>query len=518
MQQSLHKTSLWSHEWSASAGLRDSRHLLFWLIGIAFIARVGFVFLVNAYNDDAYITFRYARNVITGSGFAYNAGEAVFGASSPLYVLIWAVVGSVVSFASVPFLAQWFGCLSLFGFVALLWDEIPFSTPVKLVVSIGLLSYPRIFYSSIGGMEECFILLIMGLSYSTYRRQSAIGLGISLAILFLCKIDTLIWIVCLLAVIVLAEKRAPWKSLLVALLFSLPWIIYAVLKFGSVIPHTVEAKQIAYSHEPGLPFVDAVLFTVPDAYRNNPYVVLLFGVAVYGILVFTLVRAVKSKSFSFLVFPVYCLVYTLVLLLSGTSLGLWERWTVPHWGMFLVSSGYFVEWMVSRFHVDETIIGKPWYAPAVLSLLLVCLTASFLYPYRASPDPESSREVGVWLRNNAQSQESVMLEPIGFIGYLSNLRVHDFIGLITPEVTSARQQTPGSNRWFTRYLKQHEPSFVVFRSSEVKNNQFMSGGCGDGIFLAEEADWFNAHYILTYQTKRGEVTEELRIYKRAVME
>src|SRR5215210_2075718 len=38
--------------------------------------------------DDAYITFRYARNLAAGMGFVYNPGEAVLGTTTPGYTLL----------------------------------------------------------------------------------------------------------------------------------------------------------------------------------------------------------------------------------------------------------------------------------------------------------------------------------------------------------------------------------------------------------------------------------------------
>ncbi|HEC35405.1 MAG TPA: hypothetical protein ENI39_02600, partial [Anaerolineae bacterium] len=38
--------------------------------------------------DDAYITFRYARNLVEGRGFVYNLGERVLGTTTPLYTLL----------------------------------------------------------------------------------------------------------------------------------------------------------------------------------------------------------------------------------------------------------------------------------------------------------------------------------------------------------------------------------------------------------------------------------------------
>ena len=38
--------------------------------------------------DDAYITYRYVQNAMAGRGLVYNAGERVFGSSSPLYTVV----------------------------------------------------------------------------------------------------------------------------------------------------------------------------------------------------------------------------------------------------------------------------------------------------------------------------------------------------------------------------------------------------------------------------------------------
>jgi arabinofuranosyltransferase len=38
--------------------------------------------------DDAYITFRYARNLAEGSGFVYNPGQLALGITTSLYTLL----------------------------------------------------------------------------------------------------------------------------------------------------------------------------------------------------------------------------------------------------------------------------------------------------------------------------------------------------------------------------------------------------------------------------------------------
>src|SRR5262245_17826301 len=46
-------------------------------------------------SEDAYITFRYARNLALGLGLTYNPGERVMGFSSPLWT-VWSAAGHAV--------------------------------------------------------------------------------------------------------------------------------------------------------------------------------------------------------------------------------------------------------------------------------------------------------------------------------------------------------------------------------------------------------------------------------------
>ena len=40
--------------------------------------------------DDAFITFRYARNIVEGNGSVYNPGTRTLGTTTPLYTLLMA--------------------------------------------------------------------------------------------------------------------------------------------------------------------------------------------------------------------------------------------------------------------------------------------------------------------------------------------------------------------------------------------------------------------------------------------
>jgi hypothetical protein len=52
--------------------------------------------------DDAYITYRYARNIASGVGFVYNAGERVLGTTTPAYTLLMALLSKLAGVYDYP--------------------------------------------------------------------------------------------------------------------------------------------------------------------------------------------------------------------------------------------------------------------------------------------------------------------------------------------------------------------------------------------------------------------------------
>ena len=46
--------------------------------------------------DDAFITFRYSRNLLEGNGFVYNVGNRVLGTTTPLFTILMATIGGIL--------------------------------------------------------------------------------------------------------------------------------------------------------------------------------------------------------------------------------------------------------------------------------------------------------------------------------------------------------------------------------------------------------------------------------------
>jgi hypothetical protein len=270
--------------------------------------------------DDSYITFRYARNILAGNGFAYNPGEHVLGTTTPLYTLLLASLAAFSGGDDAPFpliallvnaLADSVTCLLLIDLgrrlgsiraglgAALVWAIAPFSVTF-----------------AIGGLETSVYVLLLTATVHAHLRTRRIQAALCAALALLTRPDALI----LLGPLVLDRLWQLWrqgsrgaatksiareqesggipnlpnyqstnspiplsptpllKELLAFALPTLAWIIFAAATFGSPIPHSIAAKSLAYR----LP-ADAAFIRLLQHYTTPFLGHLTFGIAWIGI-------------------------------------------------------------------------------------------------------------------------------------------------------------------------------------------------------------------------------------------
>ena len=240
------------------------RTLTFKLVAFAGLQFLFWLRLHQPYNtvDDAYITFRYARNLIHGVGFVYNPGERVLGSTTPAYAMLLALTSRASGLADFPRLAL---------FVNLLCDALSFSLLLRLVARlsgrrwVGLIAAwllalnARLIDFSTGGMESSLnvlmILLTLGLMIEGRTSWAALTAGLAVLIrpdgLTLAAAFFL-----LLGVEALRRahgrldfKQLPWVEVGLFTAVVVPWLIFATLYFGQPIPQSVLAKAEVYRLE-----------------------------------------------------------------------------------------------------------------------------------------------------------------------------------------------------------------------------------------------------------------------------
>ncbi len=229
--------------------------------------------------DDSYITYRYARNILEGSGFVYNPGERVLGTTTPLYTAVMVAGAGILQpmgFNSsevfpilsliINALADALTCLLLLRLgrrlgmpyagvgAALVWSIAPFSVTF-----------------AIGGLEtSVYVLLLLGVAYAHLSDRHILTAGLA-ALAFLTRPDALI----LIGPLGIDRAWQLWQAFrqpstigkppfalsrltLEALAFlgpALSWLAFAWIYFGSPLPHSIAAKTLAYRLGPEAGFV-----------------------------------------------------------------------------------------------------------------------------------------------------------------------------------------------------------------------------------------------------------------------
>ena len=150
--------------------------LVLWLALLGWLASVGWFI-----TDDAFISFRYVRNLLDGHGLVFNPGEYVEGYTNFLWVLELAAIWRVLGIRPED-VAQWLSVIYTVGTIAvMLWwvARMPFLRHRGLVawMALGLIGSSATFavWTSGGGLETrqfTFFTLVAVVCLSVYGTNS----------------------------------------------------------------------------------------------------------------------------------------------------------------------------------------------------------------------------------------------------------------------------------------------------------------------------------------------------------
>lgn len=79
---------------TANSILNDNRKIDPWVVTIistALLIRLVWIVYTNYTEEDAFITFRFARQLAKGNGFVFNVGEPIYGTTTPLLTLLLSI-------------------------------------------------------------------------------------------------------------------------------------------------------------------------------------------------------------------------------------------------------------------------------------------------------------------------------------------------------------------------------------------------------------------------------------------
>ncbi len=402
--------------------------------------------------DDAYITFRYAQNLISGAGFVYNSGEHVLGTTTPLYTLLLSLVSIPFGAASAPFPLIALALNALFG-AASCWFLLRIGNrlgyPIGgLIAALVWAIAPMSVTFDIGGMEtSLFVLLILATFYFYYSQRPTTG-ALMASLCLLTRPDGLLFI----APLAIERARQVWVSKhkrtmppirwAEGVAFLLPlavWTAFASLYFGNPLPASVGAKLAAYHLPPNAalirllqhfatPFLGQLTFGntwIPIGLVLFPF---LFGLGALTVLrrrsdlwpVFAApwVYLIAFSVFNPLIFRWYLApplpFYILGIALGMERLGLDLRTHLVPLGMGLAAAALTLHgWVLHPSH------GPDLPAPDMAYIQLELL-------YQEAADD---------LKGRVLPGETIAAGDIGALGYYTGARMLDTIGLVSPDAS-----------------------------------------------------------------------------------
>ncbi len=403
--------------------------------------------------DDAFITFRYARNLLAGAGFVFNPGEQVLGTTTPLYTFLMAGLGAFAGGVQANFpliallvnaAADALTCLLLWRLGRLLGSEW-----AGLAAGLAWAVAPFSVTFAIGGLEtSLYVLLITACAYC-YLQKRWLATGLCAAGAFLTRVDAVIFLGPL-ALFWLyrawrKQDELPLRAILGASLPVIAWFTFSLLYFGSPFPHSVQAKLVAYHLEPNASLIRLLQHYATPFMQVDwiaPAISIAVGLVLFPFLALIGVRSalrVEPRSLPWLVYP---WIYFLAFAIPNPLIFRWYL-TPPLPALFLL---IFLGLAQLIHQIKWTVWLRRTAQVALIALPLVTLMSDWRIqadhgPARPAPDmayiqlellyAQAADDVQPYLKPGAV----LAAGDVGVLGYETQARILDLVGLNSPQVS-----------------------------------------------------------------------------------
>lgn len=221
------------------------------LIGAAALAAPTTYARLAGAEDDAFITYRYARNIAAGQGFCFNPGERVLGTTTPLFTLLLAL--SALCRCPLPLAGALLGLASLLAAAILVYllFRRRFSGRPALAAALLFLLFP-FFYRVLGMETHLLVALVLAALYAHEQGHTAAA-GLFLGLATLVRIESVLLApLPLVVLLVRRQKEAIVRGATAFLAVVLPWFVFSWYYFGALLPNTFFVKAAAGGPGSGL--------------------------------------------------------------------------------------------------------------------------------------------------------------------------------------------------------------------------------------------------------------------------
>ena len=455
--------------------------------------------------DDAFITYRYARNLARGLGMVYNPGaawEPILGTTTPGYTVLLAGFHALGLPMIGTSLAINFLCDAISAVVLIqLLDRRYVSS---LLAVMAFIAIPQIARVSAGGMEQPAVVLcaLLAVRFATDGRMIAAGVASGLA----CTLRP----ECVLLVLTLAVYTIWKRASLVR--FVIPIAIIGAISagaltwyFGSPISQSVVAKAATHSGEQhkGFSRIPDILAQAFGA--SQPMRMLLVLVVIGGL---TMLWR-RSKLLPFAMFA--SSIVAAYLIVQPKTWG-WYFYA-PHvaWVAWLgMGSEQIARWIgFAKLRLVPSEGVRLWTLAGCAASLAAVAIFPMIRADKVTPLVYERFEQWAKEARTSERQPTILASDIGAIGWYTNARILDSMGLVWPEALSEPRQVDQIRKYLPDYaiLVVRRNRLEPFRLNDLalaakyrpirRFNEFNKTGL-DKLEpnIAELPDWWEQDYII----------------------
>jgi len=397
--------------------------------------------------DDAYINYEYVSNFVAGHGLVFNEGERIWAYTSPLQILLLAVpvwagfdppaVGTYLSMV-------WISCTSY----AVFWVARSVLPGLwSFLIALYFLTYGHAI-DTMGLETALLVLLQVSFLWAACRRHFVTAAALA-GLSCMARPDSVLLVLPIL--LASRDSRRPRNLALFALPGAI-WLLFTLWYYGDIFPRSLYAK--AQADPPAMVLAWGLLRSTTLA---SPFEATLQGLSAWSPLetflhvafwLFSLVNIHVRRSFP-LVYAM--MVYPCLLIGAYAFIGSAHYWEF-HSAYFFFKLGC----LVGLFTAVERIVrglvpsDRPQCARFVGATIATgCIAVVAIGWSRCFDRIEANRRevhcrtfetISAWINDNVEDGASMQALEVGTLGYLTDVRIVDSVGLVTEGITVRRQK------------------------------------------------------------------------------
>jgi hypothetical protein len=453
--------------------------------------------------DDTFIHLTYARNLATGHGFSFNPDYPTYGVSAPLWTLLLALTGLITGFSAG--LAKVYSILCgavtipMFFLLAQRLRLSPMAVGASTLVWAANVWLNR---WAASGMEATLAVLILMLTFHQHLKDRPISTGIWAGVAILSRPETA-GLLLLLAIdrVRISDWKEGARTLISGMLIVIPWLIYAFVSFGTIIPNPALIKSDRFLP----PFDDFLLGlkrvagVVGGAHGLELIVILV-------VLIFLVRRRSHPEGSDFWIWGligIWAAFPAAVYLSRGIFVQ--SRYLLIGLPPLIIAGFASLQWLIRKLplRLARSLILTAGVALIVQqAALVVFVTLPHVRSFK--PTLEALSYMAGRVKNDTPPGSVVAVGDVGIMGYYSERTVLDLEGLISPEIIPRRRLFQLDEFILTgEFLKISSPDFIIDKSKDERRLEGLWGAefleskaVPGGLIDTADQSWYYSLYRL----------------------